>query len=80
MNDRIRTIVEEARKLTPEERLELFDMLEAAFARDEGDGTPEEVEAAWMEEVERRAAKAERGETTPIDFDEAIAKARQRIR
>jgi hypothetical protein len=80
MNDRIRTIIEEARKLSPEERREMFDLLEVEFPGDESDGTPEEVEAAWMEEVERRAAKAERGETTPIDFDEAIAKARQRIR
>jgi putative addiction module component (TIGR02574 family) len=80
MNDRVRAIVEEARKLTPQERLELFDLLEVAFASDEGDGTPEEVEAAWLADVERRIAKAERGETTPVDFDEAMARARQRIR
>jgi uncharacterized membrane protein YdbT with pleckstrin-like domain len=79
MNDRIRTIVEEARKLTPEERSDLFDALELEFAR-EGDGTPEEIEAAWLEEVERRIAKAERGETTFVEFDEAMARARRRIR
>jgi lipoate-protein ligase A len=80
MNERVRMIVEEARKLSPEERREMFDWLDVEFAGERSDGTPEEIEAAWMEEVERRAAKAERGETTPIDFDEAIAKARQRIR
>jgi putative addiction module component len=80
MNDRVRAIVEEASKLTPRERLELFDLLEVAFARDEGDGTPAEVEAAWLEEVGQRIAKAERGETTSVDFDEAMAKARHRIR
>ena len=80
MNDRIRTIVEEARKLTPEERREMFDLLEIEFAGDEGDGTPEEVEAAWLEEVERRVAKAERGETTFIDAEEVIARARGLIR
>jgi hypothetical protein len=80
MNERIRNIVEEARKLTPEERLELFDLLEVEFAGDEGDGSPEEVEAAWLKEVERRIAKAERGETTFVDFDEAMARARRRIR
>lgn len=79
MNDRIRTIVEEARKLTPEERSDLFDALELEFAR-EGDGTPEEIEAAWLEEVERRIAKAERGETTFVEFNEAMARARRRIR
>ncbi len=80
MNDRIRTIVEEARKLTPDERREMFDLLEIEFAGDEGDGTPEEVEAAWLEEVERRVGKAERGETTFVEFDEAMARARRRIR
>jgi hypothetical protein len=76
MNDRVRAIVEEARKLTPQERL---DLLEVEFPGG-GDGTPEEIEAAWLDEVERRAAAAERGETIPIDFDEAMARARQRIR
>ena len=79
MNERVRAIVEEARKLSPDERLELFDQLEIVFATDEGDGTPEEVEAAWLEEVEQRAAKAERGESTDVDFDEAMAAARRRI-
>jgi hypothetical protein len=40
MNDQVRAIIEEARKLTPEERLELLDLLEATFVGDEGDGTP----------------------------------------
>jgi len=79
MNDRVRAIVEEARKLTPQERLELFDLLEVEFSGDEGDGTPEEIEAAWLEEVERRAEKAERGETVFVEFDEAMARARERI-
>jgi hypothetical protein len=80
MNDRVRAIVEEARKLTPQERLELFDQLEVEFTADESGGTPEEVEAAWLDEVERRAAKAERGESIDVDFDEAMVAARQRIR
>jgi hypothetical protein len=52
MNERVRAIMEEARKLAPEERRELFDLLEATFAGDEGDGAPEEIEAAWLDEVE----------------------------
>ena len=51
-----------------------------APVEDESDGSPEEVEAAWLEEVERRIAEADRGDTTPVDFDEAMAKARQRMR
>jgi hypothetical protein len=80
MNDRIRTIVEEARKLTPDERREMFDLLEIEFAAEQSDGTPEEVEAAWLEEVERRVAKAARGETTPVDADQVLQRLRQVIR
>ena len=76
MNQRIRAIVDEARKLSREERLELFDELEAEFLGDEGDGTPEEIEAAWMAEVERRVEAAERGETTFVDHDEVMARLR----
>jgi hypothetical protein len=80
MNDRIRTIVDEARKLTPEERREMFDWLDVEFADERSDGTPEEIEAAWLEEVRRRIAQSERGETTPVDLEEALARARILIR
>lgn len=80
MNQRVRMIVDEARKLTPEERRQMFDLLEVEFAGDEGDGTPEEIQAAWLEEVERRIAQSERGETTPVEFEEAMARARALIR
>jgi hypothetical protein len=80
MNDRIRAIVEEARKLTTEERLQLFGLLEAEFAGDAADGTPEEIEAAWLDEVERRAARAERGETTSLDAEEVLKRVRQLVR
>ena len=79
MNERVRAIVEEARKLTPQERLELFDLLEATFLGDEGDGSPDEIEAAWLKEVEERAAKVERGEAVLVDYEEAMARARRRI-
>jgi putative addiction module component (TIGR02574 family) len=80
MNDRVRAIVEEARKLSPQERLELFDLLEMEFASDEGDGTPAEVEAAWLDEVQRRIAKAEKGGTTFVDAEDVLARVRQLIR
>lgn len=80
MNERIRSIVEEARKLTPEERREMFDLLEIEFAGEQSDGTPEEVEAAWLDEVRRRIAKAERGETTPVELEAAMARVRALIR
>ena len=80
MNQRIKAIVEEARKLTPEERLELFDMLDATFQGDEGDGTPEEVEAAWLEVVEERIATRERGETVSVSHDKVLAELRALIK
>jgi putative addiction module component (TIGR02574 family) len=80
MNDRVRAIIEEARKLSPQERVELVDLLEAEFAGEESEGTPEEIEAAWREEVERRVAAAERGETTFVDAEEVLARMRQLIR
>lgn len=80
MNERVRMIVEEARKLSPDERREMFDLLEAEFAGEASDGTPEEIEAAWLEEVRRRIAKAERGETTPVDADQVLQRLRQIIR
>jgi hypothetical protein len=70
---------QETRKLTPQERLELFDLLEVTFVGDEGDGTPEEVEPAWLKEVEERIARVERGESVLVDYEEAMARARQRI-
>ena len=80
MNDRVRAIVEEARKLTPDERRELFDLLNVEFSGDESQGTPAEIEAAWLEEVERRIAAAERGETTTVDAEEVLTRMRQLIR
>jgi putative addiction module component (TIGR02574 family) len=77
MNDRVRALVEQARKLSPQERLELVDLLEAEFS---DHGTPEEIEAAWLEEVQRRIAASERGETTPVPLEAALERARRRIR
>ena len=79
MNDRVRTILDQARQLTAKERQELLDLFEVEFASD-SEGTPEEVEAAWLDEVERRIEAAERDGTTFIDFDEAMRRARERMR
>jgi putative addiction module component (TIGR02574 family) len=81
MNKRVTAIVEEARKLTHEERLDLLDLLHNEIAGDEAaEGTPEEIEAAWVEELERRIERHERGETTSITHEELIVKLRALIR
>ncbi len=77
MNERVRAIVEEARKLTPEERRERVDLLETELV---DESTPEEIEAAWLEEVERRVAEAERGEAVFFDAEEVFAEARRLLR
>ena len=79
MNTRVTSIIEEARKLTPEEREELFARLNHEFEDEAADGSPEEIEAAWNEEVERRVARAERGETTFEPADVVHARIRERL-
>ena len=77
MNTRVTSILEEARKLTLDEREELVLRLQVELDGDESEGTPEEIEAAWMEEVERRAAAFERGETTSRPYEEMMADLRK---
>lgn len=80
MNQRVKALVDDIRKLTPDERLELMAELSQVMDDDEpADGTPEEIEAAWIEEVEKRIAAAERGEGTTFSSDEVVAAARARI-
>ena len=76
MNQRIRAIVEEARKLTPVEQLELLELLQIELDGEAGEGTPAEIEAAWIEVAQRRMEAADRDEARFVDFDEALAKAR----
>jgi Putative addiction module component len=79
MNQRVKALVDEARKLTAEERLELIAELSVVPDDDEpADGTPAEIEAAWIDEVDRRAAARERGESQLVDFDESIRRALKR--
>lgn len=80
MNKRVEAIVEQARQLTPEEREELLRQLVLVLeADDPADGSPEEIEAAWTAEVERRIAAHECGETKWHDADQVIAEARARL-
>jgi hypothetical protein len=69
-------ILEEARALSPEERRSVaLELLED----DDEDGTPEEIEQAWVEEVKRRAEAALRGEGETLDVEEHLAKLRARF-
>jgi Putative addiction module component len=81
MNQRVKALVDEARKLTPEEQWDLLRQLQTVINEDDetADGTPEEIEAAWMEEVGRRIDEAERGEGKTHSSEEVVAAARARI-
>ena len=73
MRDQVAELAERGRKLAPDERSRLVDMLleslhEAPLA---------EVEAAWDVEVEHRLAAYERGEMQSVDGEEVLAKARR---
>ena len=76
MNQRIRQIIEEARKLSPHDRRDLLGMLDAEFGGELAVTTDEEIESAWQREVELRVEAAERGEFGTVDFDIVMARAR----
>ena len=80
MNQRIKAIVEEARKLTPEEQDELLDLLQIELHGEAGEGTPEEIEAAWLEVAQQRMDAADRGEATFIPAADVMAELRARLR
>ena len=60
-------LYQEAMGLDPKERADLIAMLLASL----DDGADEGVEAAWLEEVEKRLEALESGRTQPIPWSEA---------
>lgn len=80
MNKRVDTLLEEARKLTLLEREQLLLRLHLEFDGSESDGSPDDVEAAWAEEVRQRIAKAERGETNSLPHEQVMFEMRGLIR
>ncbi len=55
-------VLHAALKLAPQEREQLAEALEQSLA----EGTPEEIESAWVEEVHRRVAQIDSGEAKPV--------------
>ena len=68
MNQRIKTIFEEAQKLSPAEREELAELLKATIDLDIG------IEQAWSSEIDDRIDAHERGEMTARPASEVMAK------
>ena len=69
MNQRVKTLCDEAASLSAEDRIELIERLQASL-----DPVDASIEHAWAEEGERRLDAYLRGETTARDADEVLAK------
>jgi putative addiction module component (TIGR02574 family) len=69
VTDTVSRILDVALQLPDAERAELAAILTDSI----GDGSsPEEIEASWIAEAKRRLAAYRRGESTPIDLEDAM--------
>jgi putative addiction module component (TIGR02574 family) len=74
MAEKSQVVLEEALKLTANERAEVVERLIASL--DEAPDT--DVEQAWQEEVQQRLQQIERGEVELIDSDTVMAELRKK--
>lgn len=75
MNERVKRLSEEIRKLAPEEQAELIDELIVLTHRE----PDPEIDKAWAEEAERRLKRYDAGAETTVDAFEAIADVREML-
>jgi putative addiction module component (TIGR02574 family) len=75
MNERVRRLAEEIRKLPSEEQADLIDELLVLTYRE----PDPEIDKAWAEEAERRRAALRRGDTRAIPFEEVVTRLRKRF-
>lgn len=75
----VKALLEQAMRLSPEERAELSDALDASTA-DAPALSPEDLAATWRHELDRRREELERGEIETVDAREAIVGIRARLR
>lgn len=76
MPDLVFELAAKGAALKPEDRSRLIDLLLASLH----EGSLDEVEAAWDDEVERRLAAHDRGDTQSIDGEQVLAEARRLAR
>jgi len=77
MNARARQLLDELLHLPAEDRALIAQELDASLEED--DATPEEIEKAWAEEIERRVANVLEGRSTGRPAPEALAEIRARL-
>ncbi|MBI2299816.1 MAG: addiction module protein [Armatimonadetes bacterium] len=71
---KVEDLIAEAMELPVEERILIADSMLRSLNRPDP-----EVEAAWLDEAERRLAEIDAGRTTLIPGDEVMAELRKRI-
>jgi putative addiction module component (TIGR02574 family) len=75
MNERVKKLSEEIRRLAPDEQADLMDELLVLAIRDPDPS----VEQAWAAEAERRLDAWERGETDAVPAEDVIDRLRSRF-
>jgi putative addiction module component (TIGR02574 family) len=68
MNAKTKALIEEARRLTPEERIELVEALLNSLAP-----ADPEIDRLWAEEASDRLAAYRRGEIETVTLEEVLA-------
>ena len=68
MNAKTKALSEQARQLTPEERIELIEDLQKSL-----DPTDPEIDRAWVEEARDRLDAYRRGEIEAVTIEEVLA-------
>ena len=69
MNAKTKALIEEARKLSPEERIALIEELQRSLIP-----TDPEIDRAWAEEARERLNAYRRGELGAVTFEEILSK------
>jgi len=73
MNAKVKALSEQARKLTPEERIALIEDLQRSLHP-----TDPEIDRLWAEEAKDRLEAYRRGEIDAIPLEEVIANIQKR--
>lgn len=71
-------IAKQAMTLPPEDRAYVADLLEGSLPT--GELSDPVIAGAWSREIDRRVQAYDRGETTDIDFDDALRQMRTALR
>lgn len=73
-------VLEQAKELTAQERIELARELLASVEEDEEAGTADDIEAAWDDEIRRRDEQVLAGGGGAHDAEDVLAEAERMIR